>query len=419
MIGQGYVGLPLSVRAAQAGYRCIGFDHDERRIALLREWISPIEDVSDDQIAAVSAADRYHPTARHEDLAGFDVAVIAVPTPLTAGVPDLSYVESAGRLVGKYLRPGALVILESTSYPGTTRTVLGRVLEEQSGLTAGSDFHLGYSPERIDPGNPHHRLDNTPKLVSGVDEWSLRAAERFYTDLVAEVVTVGRCEEAELAKTIENTFRAVNIGLVNELAEIAHAAGIDFAAAMDAAATKPFGFMAFRPGTGVGGHCVPVDPMFLAWWARQQKTGKPSEMIELADRINRSRPAYVAERVTQLLAEAGRAVAGARILLLGLAYKPGTGDLRESPAREVARLLYASGATVRAADPMVSDLEAVALDGIALVDANEDEAAAADVVVLATAHPAFDYAALVSSAATVLDCCGRLRGLGAQHVVQL
>ncbi|MFI2473081.1 nucleotide sugar dehydrogenase [Nocardia xishanensis] len=418
MIGQGYVGLPLSVRAALAGYRCVGFDHDERRIAQLREWISPIEDVPDDQIAAVSAADRYHPTARHEDLAGFDVAVIAVPTPLTAGVPDLSYVESAGRLVGKYLRPGTLVVLESTSYPGTTRTVLGRVLEEQSGLAVGSDFHLGYSPERIDPGNPRHRLDNTPKLVSGVDEWSLRAVERFYTDLVDEVVAVGRCEEAELAKTIENTFRAVNIGLVNELAEIAHAAGIDFAAAMDAAGTKPFGFMAFRPGTGVGGHCVPVDPMYLAWWARK-KTGRSSEMIELADRINRCRPAYVVERVTQLLAETGRAVAGARILLLGLAYKPGTGDLRESPAREIARLLRASDADVRAADPMVSDLEAVALDGIALVDANEDEAAAADVVVLATAHPAFDYATVVSSATKVLDCCGRLRGLDAQHVVQL
>ncbi|MFB7600401.1 nucleotide sugar dehydrogenase [Streptomyces sp. NPDC056160] len=417
-MGQGYVGLPLAVRAAQMGHRVVGLDTNAGRVRALACGSSPVEDVRSAELGPLLQGGAYHPTAKPEDVAGFDVAVIAVPTPLSEGVPDLSHVLAAGRLVGGYLREGALVVLESTSYPGTTRSVLGAVLEEVSGLRMGAQFALGFSPERIDPGNRMWTLATTPKLVSGIDAASLQRTAAFYSGLVDSVVPVGRCEEAELAKLLENTFRAVNIALVNELAEVARDTGLNLREALEAAATKPFGFMRFEPGPGIGGHCLPIDPVYLSWWAAQAR-GEGSRMIDLAAQINSARPAYVVRRVTDHLAGRGRALAGARVLLLGLAYKPGSSDLRESPALEVARRLAAAGAQVSAADPFVDPAAPPAHDGVRLTSATAGELAAADAVVLMTDHDVFDYGQIATCAAFVLDCRGRLADRMTATVEQL
>ncbi|WP_435853756.1 nucleotide sugar dehydrogenase [Streptomyces misionensis] len=408
VVGQGYVGLPLALRAAQMGHRVVGLDTDAQRAKALACGSSPVEDITAAQLGPLLRDGTYQPTATPDDAAGFDVAVIAVPTPLHEGVPDLSYVIAAGRTVGRYLREGALVVLESTSYPGTTRTVLGSVLEKVSGLRMGSQFALGFSPERIDPGNRMWTLATTPKIVSGIDAASLERTAAFYGALVERVVPVGRCEEAELAKLLENTFRAVNIALVNELAEVARDTGLNLREAVEAASTKPFGFMRFDPGPGIGGHCLPIDPVYLSWWAAQAR-GQGSRLIDLAAQINGARPAHVVNRVGQHLTSRGRSLDGARVLLLGLAYKPGSGDLRESPALEVARLLAASGAKVSATDPFVDPAAAsAALDGVRLVSATDDELTAADAVVLMTDHEVFDYDQVAARAPFVLDCRGRL-----------
>ncbi|MGY3056223.1 UDP-N-acetyl-D-glucosamine dehydrogenase [Streptomyces sp. TE3672] len=410
VVGQGYVGLPLALRAAQMGHRVVGLDTDAQKAEALACGSSPVEDITAAQLGPVLRDGSYRPTATPDDAAGFDVAVIAVPTPLRDGVPDLSYVIAAGRTVGRYLREGALVVLESTSYPGTTRTVLGTELEQVSGLRMGGQFALGFSPERIDPGNRVWTLETTPKLVSGIDAASLERTAAFYRGLVEHVVPVGRCEEAELAKLLENTFRAVNIALVNELAEVARDTGLDLREAMEAASTKPFGFMRFDPGPGVGGHCLPIDPVYLSWWADQAR-GRGSRLIDLAARINGARPAYVVNRVEEHLTSQGRLLDGARVLLLGLAYKPGSGDLRESPALEVAALLMARGAQVSAADPLVDPAAAPpTLNDVRPVFASEDELAAADAVVLLTDHPGFDYDQVAARSRFVLDCRGRLAG---------
>lgn len=408
VVGQGYVGLPLALRAAQMGHCVVGFDTNESRAEALACGSSPVEDVTAAQLGPLLVEGTYRPTARPEDVAGFDVAVIAVPTPLHEGVPDLSYVIAAGRTLGRYLREGTLVVLESTSYPGTTRTVLGSVLEEVSGLRMGSQFALGFSPERIDPGNRLWTLETTPKIVSGIDEASLERTAAFYDGLVEHVVPVGRCEEAELAKLLENTFRAVNIALVNELAEVACDTGLDVREALKAASTKPFGFMRFDPGPGIGGHCLPIDPVYLSSWAAQVR-GQGSMLIDLAAQINSGRPAYVVNRVGQHLTSRGLPLDGARVLLLGLSYKPGSGDLRESPALEVARLLADRGAQVSAADPFVDPAAvSAALDSARLVAANDEELAAADAVVLLTDHESFDYDEVTARSRFVLDCRGRL-----------
>ncbi|MEU3830074.1 nucleotide sugar dehydrogenase [Streptomyces sp. NPDC029080] len=409
VVGQGYVGLPLALRAARMGHCVIGFDTDAQRAEALACGKSPVEDVTPGQLGPLLRDGTYRPTAVPDDAAGFDVAVVAVPTPLREGIPDLSCVVAAGRTVGRYLRKGALVVLESTSYPGTTRTVLGPVLEEVSGLRMGSQFALGFSPERIDPGNWRWTLETTPKIVSGIDAASLERTATFYRGLVDRVVPVGRCEEAELAKPLENTFRAVNIALVNELAEIARDTGLDLREAVAAAATKPFGFMRFDPGPGIGGHCLPIDPVYLSWWAAQAGGGRGSRVIDLAARINDTRPAYVVDRVGQHFTSRGQSLDGARVLLLGLAYKQGSSDLRESPALGVARLLSARGAQVSAADPFVEPAAAAsALDGVRQVCATDDELAAADAVVLLTDHEVFDYDRVAARSPFVLDCRGRL-----------
>jgi UDP-N-acetyl-D-glucosamine dehydrogenase len=306
------------------------------------------------------------------------------------------------------LRPGATVIVESTSYPGTTQERVLPLLEEESGLIAGLDFHLGYSPERIDPGNTSWTLITTPKIVSGIDESSLKAVRTFYDKIVERTVVVSSPREAELAKLVENTFRHVNIALVNELAMLAHDLGIDLWEAIGAASTKPFGFMPFTPGPGVGGHCLPIDPSYLSWRV-ERALGKSFRFVELAGDINSHMPDYVAHRLMLGLNARSRPVNGARILLLGLAYKKNTGDARESPAVRVAQLLIGMGAEVRAADPHV--VEATVVDGIVTrVDAVPEELSAADAVVLLTDHDAFDFADIVKHARYFFDCRHRVAG---------
>jgi len=330
-----------------------------------------------------------------------------VPTPLREGTPDLSFVVAAGETLGAHLRRGSCVVLESTTYPGTTEELLAPILEERSGLVAGEDFHLGFSPERIDPGNKTWRLENTPKVVSGVNASSLQAIQSFYDTLVERTVAVSGTGEAELAKLIENTFRHVNIALVNELAMFAGDLGVDIWEAIDAAATKPFGFMRFSPGPGVGGHCLPIDPSFLSWRVKR-RIGSPFRFVELANDVNENMPDYVLHRLMLALNRKERAVRGCRVLLLGLAYKPNTSDARGSPSLVLADHLLALGAEVRAADPHVK--EGQFDPRILLVDLCEEEVAAADAVVLLTDHDAFDYAVVLAHACYVLDTRGRLAG---------
>ena len=400
--GLGYVGLPLAMQAAEAGHLVAGYDPDERRVKLLAAGESYFEDVPPERLAASLAAGRFRPSADPAVCQGFDVALITVPTPLRDGLPDLAHVEAAARMLARYLRQGSCVIVESTSYPGTTQEQVRTWLEEESGLAAGGDFHLGYSPERIDPGNRAWTLATTPKIVSGIDADSLAVVEKFYADLVERTVPVSSPREAELAKLIENTFRHVNIALVNELAIVAHGLGVDLWEAIDAASTKPFGFMPFTPGPGVGGHCLPIDPSYLSW--RVERTlGRSFRFVELANDINSHMPDYVVHRLMMALNERGRAVSGARVLLLGLAYKKNTGDARESPALRVAELLARMGAEVRAADPHVDELVALA-PGVTRTQATGAELAAADAVVLLTDHAAFDAGLIRGHARYVLDC---------------
>ncbi|MCA1711238.1 MAG: nucleotide sugar dehydrogenase [Actinobacteria bacterium] len=400
VIGQGYVGLPLAMRAVEVGYDVVGLEVDQSRVERLTAGQSYVEDVPSETLAEALRSGRYLATAEYAAAEGFDVAVITVPTPLREGNPDLSYIEDSARSLAPLLRAGATVVLESTTYPGTTQELLAPILEEGSRLTAGSDFALGYSPERIDPGNPVWGLVNTPKVVSGIDEASLKAVQGFYDDIVDTTVPVSTPKEAELSKLLENTFRHVNIALVNELAVFAHGLGIDVWGAIDAASTKPFGYMRFTPGPGVGGHCLPIDPSYLSWQVRRT-LGHSFRFVELANDINDHMPDYVVRRLVIALNEQKKAVNGSRILLLGLAYKKNTGDARESPAAKVAELLVALGADVRAADPHV--VEEHAPQGVLRVELSEPEVTAADVVVLLTEHDAFDLTTLDRSNSTVLD----------------
>jgi UDP-N-acetyl-D-glucosamine dehydrogenase len=408
VVGMGYVGLPLAMRAAEVGNQVIGYDTDRQRVQLLASGESYIEDVPSEVLAREFGAGRFRPSSDARACAGFDIAVVATPTPLRDGLPDLSYLESAARTLARYLRPGATVVVESTSYPGTTQERVLPLLEEGSGLIAGVDFNLGYSPERIDPGNSTWTLTTTPKIVSGIDESSLKAVRAFYDTIVDQTVVVSSPREAELAKLVENTFRHVNIALVNELAMFAHDLGIDVWEAIRAAATKPFGFMQFTPGPGVGGHCLPIDPSYLSWRV-ERALGRSFRFVELADDINSHMPDYVVHRLMMGFNSQGQTVKGARILLLGLAYKKNTGDARESPAVRVAQLLTTMGAEVRAADPHV--VEATAVDGVvARVEVVPEELTSADAVVLLTDHDAFDFDDIVRHARYFFDCRHRLAG---------
>lgn len=414
VVGQGYVGLPLSVRAAQVGHQVVAYDIDENRMKRLQVGESYIEDISDDELTAILDAGTFHPSSEARACAAFDVAIIAVPTPLREGVPDLRYIEQSAETLARYLRPGATVIVESTTYPGTTQELVAPILEDGSGLFAGTDFHLGYSPERIDPGNTTWTLVNTPKVVSGVNEASLAAVQEFYDTIVETTVPVVSPREAELAKLMENTFRHVNIALVNEMAIFAHELGIDVWDAIDAASTKPFGFMKFTPGPGVGGHCLPIDPSYLSWVV-ERTLGHSFRFVELANDINEHMPDHVVRRITMGLNTQKRSVNGSRILLLGLSYKKNTGDARESPSVRVAQLLSAMGAEVLGADPHV--VESASIDGLVRrVEVTPEELASADAVVLLTDHDAFDYDDVVAHAKFILDCRHRVKGAHVEHL---
>lgn len=391
VVGQGYVGLPLAMRAVEAGFDVVGLDVDPTRTSALSSGVSFVEDVDDATVRAALATGRYRPRTDLCDDGGYDYAVICVPTPLRETLPDLRYVEAAARDVGAVLRPGATVVLESTTSPGTTAEVLVPILETASGLSAGRDFHVGFSPERIDPGNAEWSFRSTPKIVSGIDEASLAKVTMLYDALVDTTVPVAGTREAELAKLIENTFRHVNIALVNELAVAAHDLGVNIWQALDAAGTKPFGFMKFLPGPGVGGHCLPVDPSYLSWEVKR-KLGRSLRFVDLANEVNEGMPGYVVERLEALLNDESRAVRGAKVLLVGLAYKPDSGDVRESPAVRVARLLAAKGAFVSAVDPHVQDRDWPT--GVTRVELDCATVAAVDVSVVLTLHTDVDLSPL-------------------------
>ncbi|MFG2563337.1 nucleotide sugar dehydrogenase [Streptomyces sp. NPDC048496] len=406
--GQGYVGLPLAVRAAEVGHRVIGFDVDPHRVQQIATGESYVEDVASARLRAVLDSGAYCVTAEAAALPRFDIAVITVPTPLRDGVPDLTYVESCAHTLGEHLCPGATVVLESTTYPGTTEEVVLPILEKASGLIAGADFHVGFSPERIDPGNRSWPFEKTPKVVSGIDAASLDVVKGFYDGVVETTVPVSGTKVAELTKLIENTFRHVNIALVNEMAMLARPLGVNVWDAIDAAASKPFGYMRFTPGPGVGGHCLPIDPSFLSWKV-ERAVGVPFRFVELANDVNNHMPDYVVRRLMEGFNTRRMAVSGSRVLLLGLAYKANTSDARESPSARVAELLLDLGAEVRGADPhVIDDIRTDAR--LIRVVATAEEIAASDAVVLLTDHAEFDYETVLEHAPYVLDCRNRLSG---------
>jgi UDP-N-acetyl-D-glucosamine dehydrogenase len=416
VIGLGYVGLPLAVEFADAGLHVTPVDVDPAKVAHITRGESYIPDIPTERLARVVATGRLTPTTDFAALADVDAISICVPTPLRKTKdPDLSFVVAAVEQVAQHLRAGQLVVLESTTYPGTTEEVV-RPMLERGGLVAGRDFFLAFSPERVDPANPQWHTGNTPKVVGGVDAASTEAAAALYQQIVTTIVPVSSTGVAEMVKLLENTFRAVNIGLVNELALMCRQMNIDVWEVIDAARTKPFGFMAFYPGPGLGGHCIPIDPFYLSWKARQ--SGFESRFIELAGHINGSMPRYVVERVGEALNSVGRAIKGARVHLFGMAYKADVGDYRESPAIDIARLLADRGADVSYSDPHVP---AVDEHGVALTAIPESVAfeRGVDCAVIVTNHGAFDYDALVRHAGLIVDTRNALKGRNDPHIFRL
>lgn len=406
VIGQGYVGLPLAMRAVESGFDVVGVDIDIDRVRMLNDGRSPVEDVPSATLAA--AVESRHYVAATAPFGHFDYAIVTVPTPLTSGGdPDLSFIEESAKALAPFVTRGATVVLESTTYPGTTEELFGPLLEEGSGLKAGIDFFLGYSPERIDPGNARWSLQTTPKVVSGIDAASAERVLSLYRRLVETCVVVSSTKVAELTKLLENTFRHVNIALVNELAMFAHQLDIDVWEAIDAASTKPFGFMPFRPGPGVGGHCLPVDPSYLSWRVRNS-LGQSFRFVELANDVNHHMPDYVVRRVIEAFNDRSIAVRGRTVLVVGIAYKPNTSDARESPAVRVTQKLVELGARVRVVDSHVAARHVPV--GADVVTLSEDELRAADGVVLLVDHDDIDLTMIEMHASYVLDCRNRLSG---------
>lgn len=403
VFGLGYVGLPVAQHAVRAGFEVVGFDVASDVVADLNSGRSHVDDIPDAELALMIERG-FRATSDLTDLVGIDTFVICVPTPLAAyGGPDLSAVRAAGRLVAGALGRGALVILESTSYPGTTDTELRPILEE-SGLVAGEDFALCFSPERIDPGNQRFTLANTPKIVGGLTPECRDRGVAFYSAMVQQVVPAVGLREAEMAKLLENTYRHVNIALVNEMARFSADLGIDLWNVIECAATKPFGFQPFYPGPGVGGHCIPIDPNYLSHYVKEE-AGYAFRFVELAQEINARMPAYVAERVVDMLEANGIDVAAATVLLLGVTYKADIADLRESPALEVARALRAAGVDLSFHDPHVDEWT---VDGeiVQRVDDVEAAARASDCTVLLQAHAGYDPARLAEWSRLLLDTRG-------------
>ncbi len=408
VVGQGYVGLPLAVELARAGFAVTGIDADAARIEALRRSESYIPDVPSEQLREVSVAGCFTATTDVAVLGEQDVVILCVPTPLRKSKdPDISYVMAAAGDLARHLRPGQLIILESTTYPGTTEEAVLPMFEA-TGLKVGQDFHLAFSPERIDPGNAVYKVKDIPKLVGGVTPGCTRAAATLYRQIVAQVYEVSNPRVAELAKLYENTFRSVNIALANEMALVCQHLGVSVWEVIDAAATKPFGFMKFTPGPGIGGHCIPIDPFYLSWKARLK--GYETKFVALADEINRTMPRFVLTLLADALNHDGKPVKGARLLVLGVAYKRGVGDIRESPALEIIEELQHKGAHVQYADPFVPSLT---IGGHTLESAklNPELLRWADAALILTDHQEFDYHAIVRETPLVVDTRNATRGM--------
>jgi UDP-N-acetyl-D-glucosamine dehydrogenase len=411
IIGLGYVGLPLAVAFAEEGCDVVAVDVDPRKVEELRGGGSYIEDIPSERLRRV--LDRISVFTSHEELGRADAVLVCVPTPLTANrEPDLGPLMDSMRSLAGVLSAGQLVVLESTTYPGTTRERVAPLLEE-SGLKAGSDFHLAFSPERVDPGRTDYTMRNTPKVLGGLTQVCADRAQALYELVCDEVVRVSSPEAAELCKLLENIFRSVNIALVNELAMLTDRMGIDVWEVVEAAATKPYGFMRFEPGPGMGGHCLPVDPFYLSWRAREFDMS--TEFIELAGKVNQQMPYHCVAKVQRALNDTGQAVRGARIAMFGVSYKPGVGDVRESPALKILELLRDLGAELCYHDPHVPTLPEFALRSVGVQEALSD----ADLALVVTAHPGIDYEQVVRGAHITVDLRGVTRGSHAPNVVRL
>jgi UDP-N-acetyl-D-glucosamine dehydrogenase len=411
IIGLGYVGLPLAVAFAESGCEVVGLDVDRFKVEALNAGDSYIEDVPSSALTPLG--ERLRATVDYADLASCDAVILCVPTPLSdSREPDLTYLVDSATALAQVLRSGQLVVLESTTYPGTTRDRLLPILE-QSGLTAGSDFHLAFSPERIDPGRTDFTVKTTPKLVGGITEACAERARELYAEICDTVVVLSSPEAAELSKLLENIFRSVNIALVNELAQLCDRLEIDVWEVIDAASTKPFGFMRFDPGPGMGGHCLPVDPFYLAFKARQHDFYP--EFIELAGKVNQAQPSFCVERIERALNGVRKPVNGSRVLILGVSYKGGVGDTRESPALKIIGRLQDLGAEVSYHDSFVPELPGHGLANVDLDEALRET----DLAAIVTAHPDVDYEQVVAAAPLVVDFRGVTRGIKAENLVRL
>jgi len=415
VIGLGYVGLPLAVEFARVGFGVVGYDVDERKVAELMAGRSYIPDVPSEHLAEVVKSGKFVATTDPKQLADVDIIDICVPTPLRKTKdPDMTYVVQAVEATANVVKKGQLIILESTTYPGTTVEVVQPTLAAK-GLEPGVDFYLAFSPERVDPGNPHYQTKNIPKVVGGINEDSTKAAVAFYSQVMDIVVPVSSPSVAEMVKLLENTFRAVNIGLVNELALMCHRMGLDVWEVIDAAKTKPFGFMPFYPGPGLGGHCIPIDPHYLSWKARQFNF--EARFIELAGSINSSMPEFVVHRVVDALNSQKKALNGSRVHVIGVAYKRDVNDLRESPALEVLELLDKGGAIVSYTDPYFPNFKHAHLDLKSVDEKAMHEGI--DCAVIVTDHKRFDYQAMVKNFKLILDTRNALKGVTGDNIFRL
>jgi UDP-N-acetyl-D-glucosamine dehydrogenase len=417
VLGLGYAGLPMAVELARAGYAVTGLDIDAERVRLLNSGRSPVSDVADAEVSSLVAEERLRASLDFGELADSDCAIICVPTPLTPDLKqDARFLEAAGRSIADHLHPGMLVVLQSTSAPGTTRRLLLPILEENSDLEVGRDFFVAFAPERIDPGNQRHTLQNTPKLAGGVTKRCGELAALLFAPIVERVITVSSPEAAEMAKLVENTFRFINISFANEMAVLCDRMGIDVWEVIDAAATKPFAFMAHYPGPGVGGHCIPVVPFFIEQVAHEH--GMTAEFIEVAGRVNGEMPAFVVDKLARLLGEQGKPLLGASVLLLGVAYKADIGDWRDSPALLVLDVLRARGASVSYYDPHVARVPS---GGASLESLTEQDAVAQrfDAALLLTPHRRVDYDRVLEGVDVVLDTRNYLSGHSRVQAVNL
>jgi UDP-N-acetyl-D-glucosamine dehydrogenase len=415
IVGLGYVGLPLAVEFAKAGFSVTGIDAVESKVERINAGDSYIQDVSSNDVLTVVESGKLRATSDFSVVAELDTLNICVPTPLRKTKdPDMSYIVAACQEAAKYFHPGSLVILESTTYPGTTAELVLPILSA-SGLEVGRDFFLCFSPERVDPGNPKYQTRNIPKVVGGVTPACTRMGTLFYSQALQTVVPVSSTQVAEMVKLLENTFRMINIGLVNEMAIMCDRMGIDIWEVIDAAATKPFGFMPFYPGPGLGGHCIPIDPFYLSWKSRQD--GMEARFIELAGFINGQMPHFVVSKVQNALNDQGKAVNGSKIHILGVAYKRDIEDVRESPALDIMHLLKRRGADVSFSDPYVPS---VRIDGDLCFSADLPSSLhRADCVIIITDHSSIDYAAVVNAASLIVDTRNALRGIVSQKIVRL